>query len=324
MNNKLKEITKRLKKANSVAIFTHVSPDFDALGSSFALFYALKSLGKNVQMFSKEKFDSHQKKVFEDIVNHGNCAVKDFDLFVCVDLSSLNRLGEYAYIFKEQEETMIIDHHMGNDFSGKYNYINHNRSSCCEIILNILEEGKIKITPQIASFLFAGLSSDTSSFQNSSTKVSSFESATKLMKYGADIYNINQKLYETRTVKEIAFKKYLWNNYKSYKDCAYCLVDFESLRELKGKKTDCESYSRSLVSIEGINRSFSLIEEKEGSFKVSLRSKIGYDVRSVATKLGGGGHVCASGAVVYAKNIQAAKKMVLDALFEDEKEQNEN
>jgi len=92
------------------------------------------------------------------------------------------------------------------------------------------------------------------------------------------------------------------------------------LTELKGKKADCDSYSRSLVSIEGINRSFSLIEEKEGLFKLSMRSKVGYDIRIIAEKLGGGGHVCAAGATFTAKNIRDAKKMVLDAIFEGEKD----
>ena len=49
-----------------------------------------------------------------------------------------------------------------------------------------------------------------------------------------------------------------------------------------------------------------------------MRSKIGYDIRIVAEKVGGGGHVCAAGAKFEAKNIQIAKKMILDAMFQNE------
>ena len=317
--NSIKEIAKRIKKAKSIAIFTHISPDFDALGSSFSLYYALKLLGKNVEVFTKEKLNSHQKLLFEEIANHNMCKEKNYDLFICVDVSSLNRLGDYAYVFENKEnETLVIDHHVSDGRFCKYNYINHERSSCCEIILEVLNAMKVKINPQIASFLYAGLSSDTSSFQNSGTKINCHIVATELMKLGADINRVNQVLYETRTVKEIAFKKYLWNNFKIIKDCAYCLVDFNAMTELKGKKSDCDSFSRSLVSIEGINRSFSLIEEKEGTFNLSMRSKSGYDVRIIAEKVGGGGHICAAGAKFQAKNIQTAKKMILNVMFDGE------
>lgn len=319
MNN-IKELAKVIKKAKSIAIFTHISPDFDALGSSFSLYYTLKSLGKNVNVFIKEKLNLHQKLLFEDIANHGTCKEKEFDLFICVDVSALNRLGDYAYVFKNKSNnTMVIDHHVCIEQFCKYNYINNDRSSCCEIILDLLKAMKVKLDSKVASYLYAGLSSDTSSFQNSGTKINSHLAAIDLISYGADIHKVNQVLYETRSIKEIAFKKYLWNNFKIYKDCAYCLVDYKSITNLKGKKADCDTFSRSLVSIEGINRSFSLIEEKEGIFNLSMRSKIGYDVRTVAEKVGGGGHICAAGAKFEAKNIQAAKKIILDAMFKGEK-----
>ena len=317
--NSLKEILKIIKKAKSIAIFTHINPDFDALGSSYALYYTLKKMGKNVEFFTKEKLNSLQKLIFEDEAKHTLCDKKNFDLFICVDVSSLNRLGDYSSLFESKEKnTMVLDHHVCTELIGLYNFINHKKSSCSEIILDVIKALKVKPEPKVASFLFAGLSSDTGSFLNSNTNIDSFKAATKLIEFGADTSLISQSLYETRTLKEIIFKKYLWNNFKIYKDTAYCLVDNLSLTELKGKKSDCDSFSRSLVSIENVNRSFSLIEEKKGIFNLSMRSKTGYDVRVVAERLGGGGHVCAAGAKFEAKNIQTAKKMVLDIMFEDE------
>ena len=52
----IKEISAIIKKAKKIAIFTHISPDFDALGSSNALYFALKELGKDVEIFIREKF----------------------------------------------------------------------------------------------------------------------------------------------------------------------------------------------------------------------------------------------------------------------------
>ena len=49
-----------------------------------------------------------------------------------------------------------------------------------------------------------------------------------------------------------------------------------------------------------------------------MRSKNGYDVYTKAVKLGGGGHLCASGATIIAQNIHEAEKMVLKVVFEEE------
>lgn len=317
--NSIKEVAKVIKKAKSIAIFTHVSPDFDAFGSSFSLYYALKDLGKNVELFSKEKPISNQKLLFEDIINNNNVNESNFDLFICVDVSSLNRLGDYSNIFaNKNNNTLVLDHHYTNENFWKYSYIDNKRSSCCEIIFETLTALKCKLNNNICSYLYAGLSSDTSSFQNSNTKAGSFVTASKLIELGADVNKINQILYQTKSLKEVSFKKYLWNNYKIYKDCAYCLVDYQSLTEMKGKKIDCDTFSHSLVSIEGVNRSFSLIEQEKGVFNLSMRAKAGYDVRIVAQNFGGGGHIGAAGAVFKEKNIQTAKKKILDIIFKSE------
>lgn len=314
--NKLKEIAKVIKKAKSIALFMHISPDYDALASSFALYYTMKKMNKVVEIFSKDKLNSTQKKIFDEtIINNKSCKRENFDLFICSDVSSLNRLGDYSNIFTTKDKTIIIDHHVCNEEIGYYNYINNNRSSCSEIIFDLLKLLPPKLDLKIATLLYAGLSSDTASFINSNTNEFSLSTAYNLTKMGVNINQINQILYETRTLKEIDFKKYLWNNYKIKKDCAYCLMDYDTLKMLKGKKSDCISYSKSLISIENINYSFSIVEEKKGEYNLSMRSKIGFDVRKVAEKVGGGGHICAAGAKFQAKNINEASKIILDNLY---------
>ena len=49
MNNYL-ECASLLKACDNIEIFTHIHPDGDALGSSYALCYALKKLGKKVRV----------------------------------------------------------------------------------------------------------------------------------------------------------------------------------------------------------------------------------------------------------------------------------
>ena len=48
-------ITKKLFSAQTVAVFMHVNPDGDCVGSSLALYHYLRKLGKDVFVFSEDK-----------------------------------------------------------------------------------------------------------------------------------------------------------------------------------------------------------------------------------------------------------------------------
>ena len=311
--NSLKEISKQIKKAKSVAIFTHISPDCDALGSSCALMIALNKLNIHTNLFIKDQLLNYQVKLFpEKKILHTECDSDKYDLFIATDASALNRLGDYGDIFNDSNNiTIILDHHYCDNLIGKYNYIDYHSSSASEIVFSLLKELKVDIDSEIATMLFAGLSADTSSFQNSNTNSNSYLNAHELCELKADISKVNQILYENKSEREIKFTRYLYNNYKVNGNCAYITLDKKTLRKLNGSKSDCSSFSRELVSIENIFYSFSLIEEDNGLYGLSLRAQEGYNVKKIAEKFGGGGHICASGAKFHAKNIKEATKMVL-------------
>ena len=50
----LDNILEEIKKANSIVILTHQSPDGDAIGSSLAFYIALKQMGKNPDLIVNE------------------------------------------------------------------------------------------------------------------------------------------------------------------------------------------------------------------------------------------------------------------------------
>ena len=50
-------ITKKLFSVQTVAVFMHINPDGDCVGSSLALYHYLTSLGKDVYVFSENKSD---------------------------------------------------------------------------------------------------------------------------------------------------------------------------------------------------------------------------------------------------------------------------
>ncbi len=311
----LKEISKQIKKAKSIAIFTHISPDCDALGSSYALMTALTQMKINADIYIKEALTNEQIKLFnENRILRAECNTAQYDLFIATDVSSLNRLGDYSEIFSNEKNlTIVLDHHHCDKLIGKLNYIDTNSSSASEIVFLLLKELKVDIKSEIATMLFAGLTADTSSFQNSNTNAKSFLNAYELCELNAETIKVNQILYESKTEHEMLFNKYLLNNFKIINNCAYIAIDKKILKKLNGSKADCSFFSRALVSIENIVYGFSIVEEDNGLFSLSLRAKDGYNVKVIAEKFGGGGHICAAGAKLFAKNIKEATNMVLEA-----------
>ena len=323
MNNSLKQIAKEIKKAKSIAIFTHINPDFDAFGSSMPLYYVLKKLNKHVVLFSKNKL-TYQEGLLLDpsIICSEDCREDDFDLFISTDTPALHRLGDYSKIFENtNNNTIVLDHHNNYDLKGKFNFIDPTYSSCSEITFEILKLMKVKIEPFVATILYAGLSSDTNSFVNGNTNSASFMHGYELSKLNADLIGVNQKLYRTKTLVEIDFKKYLYANYKVKDDIAYCVIDYKTIKSLKGEKVNCSGFSTDLISIENINYSFSITEDETGLYDISFRAKQGFSVNNIASALGGGGHVCASGAKIKAKSADSLVKKVI-SLIEKNKKQN--
>ena len=63
------------------------------------------------------------------------------------------------------------------------------------------------------------------------------------------------------------------------------------------------------LTIDGVEVSVALMEMKPGQYKASLRSKGAVNVNSVAATFGGGGHVLASGCMLYGEYEEAIERL---------------
>jgi phosphoesterase RecJ-like protein len=76
---------------------------------------------------------------------------------------------------------------------------------------------------------------------------------------------------------------------------AWISVTQEQMRHCHAKEEDCEGLVNYALSMQGVEVALFFRELPDGRFRVSLRSKGQVNVASVAERLGGGGHQCASG-----------------------------
>jgi phosphoesterase RecJ-like protein len=90
-------------------------------------------------------------------------------------------------------------------------------------------------------------------------------------------------------------------------------IDLSTLRHFGLNGNGTSGIVNQLLSVADARVAFFLAEREDGRVDLSLRSRVGVDVSGAATRLGGGGHKQASGALLSPPFATAAAR-VLDAL----------
>src|SRR3989344_4481081 len=110
------------------------------------------------------------------------------DFFIIIDSPTLNSLGP---IYTENEkqfqgkEIVNIDRHLTNSFYGTINYVNKTSSSISELIFKLVQNLGIELDRDIATNLYAGISSATNNFSSYSVTADTFDTVARLLRLGA-------------------------------------------------------------------------------------------------------------------------------------------
>lgn len=305
----MEKIIKLIENCKTFALFAHVSPDADTLGSCKALKLALKKMGKKAYIFCDGKINFNN--IFLNIyLENDENLIDKADALIATDLSSPERLGKYKDKFLTHKNTACIDHHANGGKFAKVNFISTKYSSTALIVMEILEKLNIKITSEIAEALYAGMASDTGCFKHSNTDYLVHEKSAQLIKTGFDLERCNYELFKRKNDGYISFLKQIVNNYKISKDSVGLLfLNYKKYLKIK------PYYNSDLVNeifAENNTALFVLATEKEkGKYKLGFRSK-DINVERIAKSFGGGGHVLAAGA-----DVKIGKKELLNKLNEE-------
>ncbi len=148
-------------KGKSKVILVHGNADMDAMGSA----YALKRAFPNADIFAPNGIDRVSKLVCEklDIAVLENCDLSDYEQIVIVDTSSPDQLENVTEVPKN---AIVIDHHQPTGrWDGYEFYCDPTKTSCCEIIKDILDENGIQIDRDMGLMLIGGMITDSGHFQ---------------------------------------------------------------------------------------------------------------------------------------------------------------
>lgn len=304
----IKQAAKLLVDSQSVALFAHTNPDGDTVGSCVALCLALRSIGRNCQIFCDSPLNETFQK-FEHTSLITNKLQGNFDLFVAVDCGDVFRTGEFADVYADFTCTLTIDHHCGTEYS-RHNCL-YNYASTCQIIYEILLAADINVDSTIATYLYMGLCTDTGNFMNSNTDKASFLTAAQLVDCGADTTRVCRTFFREKSLVKTKLIGCALDKLRVYHDGQLVLLHItqDDFAKTGASTSDTNILVGYAIDIDTARVGVCISEFEPEVFKVSMRGK-DVCVRDVCQEFGGGGHEFASGCKISGPLEEVIEKIV--------------
>ena len=314
---------------DKIFVMGHKLTDVDAFGAAMGICRAAAALEKKACIVINE-VSASLRPLYESFENDPDYPD---DLFLnsdqAIDLADENsvvivvdtnrpQMTECEELLKIAKTIVVLDHHRqssDNIDNALLSYIEPYASSACEMVAEVLQYivDDIKIPKIEASSLYAGIMIDTNNFVNR-TGVRTFEAAAFLRRCGADITLV---------------RKMFRDDMESYRAKAEIISSSEVYREkfaiAIGMNLHIESptiigaqAANELLDISQIKASF-VLTEYNGRIYVSARSIDEVNVQIIMERLGGGGHMNASGAQFNHTDMDealACLKQVIDDMME--------
>jgi phosphoesterase RecJ-like protein len=290
-----------LSAATSVALACHVNPDADALGSMLGLSNHLRAMGKEtVCSFPNDRFEPPRWASMlpgTEALVPASAFPGDPPVMVTCDVASLDRLASLGGPAVRAKSLIWIDHHVTNDGLGTIPIVDPSASSTCELVWRLVKELGGEIQIETAMCLYAGLVTDTGRFQYEAVKPDTLRLAAELREFPFEHTSLVQALYEDNGVAYLGLLGIALGRVRvePEADLVWTYLtraDLEATDVHPGETDDLIDVVRTAreADVAAVIK-----QQRDGRFKVSLRSRGGHDVAAAASRFGGGGHRLASG-----------------------------
>lgn len=318
MNNNIKFIASELRKAPEVALFSHVSPDGDCMGSMLALGLALKKIGKKVLLYNPDLVP-HNLDFLPGADGVHNVLPDPLPKTLCfVDCSDLRRVNLDVSQFPQDAVIINIDHHISNQRFGTLNCVQSDASATGEIVMALIKELGVPFDKEIATDLYTAIVTDTGSFQFSNTTPKTHRLAADLLESGIDLLQIHHRIFDQKPLAQIELLSRALKELKLYAEgkLAVMTLTKKDFVETGAPDSLSEGLINNARSIEGVEVALLFKEIDERIIKVGFRSNLWFDVNILASKFGGGGHKRAAGCTMEV-SLEEAQKSVIKAIEEE-------
>ncbi len=321
-SEKISQWNQILDRAKKIVLIGHSSPDGDAIGSTLAMRYYLRNLGKKVDIIMPNTFPDFLNWMpgSEEILNAQHQFARTFNLFcdadlvMCLDFSGIGRVDELDKWLKEKDKSrIIIDHHLNPELDADMLITDPLACSTSEIVYCLLVQlgYNDNMSRDCAMCIYCGMMTDTGGFAYNSSRPEIYYIISQLLAKGVDKDLIYRRVYNNFSVDRMRMMGYILNQkmvYQKEYNASYFTLTREEMSHFHFKKGDAEGLVNLPLSIKGSKLSISLREdsEKDNMIRVSLRSVGDFPCNKMAADFfNGGGHQNASGGALYCKMDEA-------------------
>ncbi len=314
----LKEL---IEGSDNVIVMGHRFADLDCFGAAFALWSAVRSMGKEAVVVM-EREQSMALTLLERIEAAGitNCVCSGRDILPHIGRKTLlivvdtHRPGfvDSPDVYKACKTVVVIDHHRKSvDFIDNAVIFYHETfaSSACEMVSELLQYMGEKSVGRLESeALLAGIMLDTRNYVLH-TGVRTFEASAFLRNRGADPVEVKRLFAGSMQVYQQ--KAAVVSDSRVYDNCAVAVNHTEDAftRIASSQAAD------ELLNIEGVTGSFVLFKNGD-EVDISARSLGLMNVQLIMERLGGGGHQTMSACQLKGVDFDQAVDMLLGAINE--------
>lgn len=310
MNDKIKILIDKIQNAQSIAISGHKNPDGDSLCSALAL---LKIIELNFNKTATVIYDGNVPRDLDyvplrkEAIFHTHIPEDaKYDLYILVDYGTRIHLGGAEKYVMDADYVIEFDHHVNNDFVGDLIFSDSDKASATQLIYDVSCQAQFIMNQDVIDLITLGIITDTGNFKFV-RKGDVLRDTAQLIDRGANIPHLvnllNNKDKKTVLVESETVSK---TEFFMRGRLAIAMIKQSDYKKLDGRG---ELVLSLLGQIHGVEFVVLLKEQKENQIGISIRSKH-IPINHIAESLGGGGHLCAAGAVVIDDLINVKTKII--------------
>ena len=310
--NPITAICEAILQRQRFVITSHARPDGDAIGSVAAMAYALRQLGKDVEMIGADAAPP-QFQTFPGVrdIRVTPAVNGQFDAAIVMECGDLSRTGVDGL---DKYFVINIDHHPGNKSYGAINWFDPGAAACGEMVFDVIEALGVTLTKEIATHIYITILTDTGGFHFSHITPRTFDICRKCAEAGAEPEPIARAVYDSSTMGRLRLMGAVLHNleFDGTGRAAFAAVTLDLLEQTGATHDDTDGLINIPLSVKEIQAVAFFKEVARDTFRVSLRSKGAVDVNRVANAFGGGGHKNAAGCTLQGAYADVRRNLVTE------------
>ncbi len=257
-----KQCAKTLLGHENILILTHKNPDGDTMASAAALCSALRRGGRTACLYPNPQVNDKLRPFVEKFFAPVGYKYK---YVVAVDIATEGLLPK-GY---EGLVNFCIDHHPTNSHYAGADLVRPEKSSCAEVVMELIQNINTEITKEEATLLYIGLSTDTGCFQYSNTNAASLRSASELLRLGADNAMVNLRFFRKVSRARLMLESMIYAGMDYYRDgkISVATVTLDMMEKAGATEDDCDDLAGLAGRAEDSVVSITIKEQEDGKLQ---------------------------------------------------------